>query len=297
MGVFNFGSMLGAFKGTPKYKSIFLPYDPEVRKQTVSQLDTLGKDQALDSDIFSTLRARNEGLGNQYAEDSQSFASLLKSMAGQGTDPYAGYERLRSGNLGALDKWKTNLMDYGSAYDKLAGARVGNGGSPGSSYMSILNQDRAGRNISPILSQIFGNLGRDTATLEGSSLADKMFRTQLPQRSLDLLAGSNELPLREMAARTKSRGLGAAILDALENISKSNSARGTQRIRTGLDRWSDFGKAADEGLNSALDLVMSMYGGGSGGLLSGLMGGGKGGGKGGGGGTADGFAGLGPNWA
>lgn len=270
MGLFNLGNMIGAFSGTPKYDAIDLPYNKDVNEQLKSLLATLGVDTGTDTGIFDTLRAKNEALSPEYATASKSGANLLQALANNGADPYGGYERLRSGNLDALDKWKNNLFDYGSRYDKLAGARTGMGGSPGSSYMSILNQDRAGKNLSPVLSQIFGSLGRDTAALEGSSLQDRAFRSQLPGQALQLLAGANELPLREQAARQKSRSLGAMLLAALGDIARGNEARGVQRRKTGLDRWSQFGQAADEGLNSALNIITSLY---SGGLLGGMGGG------------------------
>ncbi len=273
MGIFNLGKMIGAFGGTPKYESIFKPYDPDVRRENVSQINSMERDRGLDDEAFAKYRSALATLEPEYRATARRGSDLLTALSQQGNDPYGGYERLRKGNLEAFTPFLNYTANAGLKRSNLMSSMRGGGNT--TPYYAHENASRAGSALSPVLSQIFGNLGRDTSMLEESRLRDTAQRSMLPEKALRILREGEGLPLSEVEARGNQRARYAALLSALEGISKSNSARGMQRKKTTLDKFAQFGDAADEGLNSALDTVMSLYGGGGGGL-GGLFGGGGG---------------------
>lgn len=276
--VFNLGNVIGAFGSTrarPVYKSTDINSYisglllPEYNK-------TMAANQADVANYANLIGAGMPQAQQFLGQDVSTLSNLINQYGSY--DPTATYERLRSGNLESLNKEFTNLADYGSATDKarLAAAGLGDRASAGS-YGKVLDQIRAARNITPVLGQIYGSLGSDTATIGNQRIQDLMAALGLMNTRAGLydtrIAGRALMPA---AARTAALGSDIASLGGIGGVYNQNLA-GFESVPSGTARWGRAIGSIDEGLNSALDTYLSMYGGGA----LGGMGGGGGGGMGG----------------
>lgn len=271
--------MIGAFSGGPKPVSFRLPYDTRIE----SELDKLiGQ-----SDSFRDLNTKAlEGYSGDLASikpkaqaTAESASNILNKVAGEqaSASPLDDALRYSGAQLGQAKDFLSSILNYGSAFDKLNAARAGLGDrADRSSYFQTLRNDRVGRNVSPVLQSILSGAGRDVTALDAARMNQINQLPWLADNAMSLLEKPAAINLMPIAARNSQENQGANLLAALRAISKSNAAEGTRLKKSTLDKWADFGKAADEGLNSALQIVMSLYGGGLGGMLGGLGGGGGG---------------------
>lgn len=274
-----FGSSIGQLiGGEPKVRRVY--YSDEI-KNALGQYTQLLQDWK-DRDVISLadyesaikrIQPEAEALAR---EDQQRYGQLLD--ANLAYDPLANYERLRSGNLSALDTWGAKLSGYGSAADKAAMAARGYGGRGGGTYEQILRTDRISKNIAPVLNTIFSNLGREAAGAETGRLSNILSsqglmqeRAQVPYRSVDRL-------LDPVRARGQTAAGIFSNFGALGGIARNNIAG----FRQEKSPWQIAGEAGDSVVNAALELYSGYLGGGLGG-----MGGGMGGGAGGGGGNVN----------
>jgi hypothetical protein len=177
----------------------------------------------------------------------------------QGYNPMGEYERLRSGNLGALKDWSGILGEQGRRTESLAQAALGLGGRPSGSYEKALVADRVSRNVAPVINTVMGNLGRDTSALgalrfnnigQAANLIDSRTNTANIGYG-DALAPAYAM----MDFRNAQTGL----LGGQAGVAKANSA-GWQQDRNWADRLGDAGQAFDNTMNRDIGVAAGALG-------------------------------------
>lgn len=279
MGVFNVGNMISAFR-PPKLERIYK--SPELLGQTNKSIAGMDDYRAAAGRYLGNFEDANTRAKGEVTRLNTQTEGEVNEMLGElkGASFLDDRERTRSGDLAALEGLLGRMGGGMSAADKVAAARLGYAGRPSGTYMDKARQSYLGTFAAPIASTIFGGL---TSAAAGAS-AD---RDQRAGRRLGLMRYRNDLPLgladMELAplrALQQSRGSEISQLGGLADVNNANFGGFKEKE----DQWAAFGKAADEGLNSALDTVLSLYsggmmgggGGGGGGMLSGIFGGGGG---------------------
>lgn len=266
MGVFNLGGVIGALR-PPKLKRIEYskPLMTELEGPALQNVSNVYGQNVKDVGLFSGDVTDAINQIKAFAPEDQAYISSLLGRQ-SAYDPMETYRTLRRENLGALNEQAGFLTQQGRRAESEALARLGMGGGRGSSYQDILRQGRVNTAIAPITSQIFGSLGSDTynlSNLRGQDIAQTLglldARTQIPQRTLAL----RTMP---MAARTGALNDYLSGLSGLGGTIRGNIAG----FKEEEDKLAAAFKAGDEALNSALDIAVSLYGGG---MLGGFGGG------------------------
>lgn len=261
--VFNAGAVIGAF-GSTKQRPVFT--SPEIadryRYNLLNQYDTTQAANQGDVSNYAKAIAAGTPQAQQFAnEDTQALTNLINQYGSY--DPMATRSAIREGDLASLDKQFTNLVDYGSAADKARMASLGLGGrASAGSYGRIQDQLRASRNLSPVLNTIYGNLGSDTSRITQDRYQNLMSQLGLMNQRAGLydtrVANRSLMPSYARNADLQST------LANLGGISQGfgQNVAGWEAVPNGVARWGNAIGAVDQGLNSALDTYMSMYGGG-----------------------------------
>lgn len=200
--------------------------------------------------------------------DMELYGGMAKTLAG--SDPLAYRRAIGDQNLNLFDALAKRLGSETTLSEKINSARLGYGERGPSTYSTTLIADRAAKNLAPILTGLFSNIGLDTSRALGDRRSDFgaadaaiASRASVPTRllSLDLAPITARLSTLQGEQGLLGQGLGNY---------KSNFLG----IKHTDNPWVGATKSIDKSLNSALDIYLSMYGGG-------LMGGGGGGGGGG----------------
>lgn len=249
--------------------------DPGVHAHTNWYLKNLKGTDILDaSKAFKSAYEANDPLAK---ENASFYSGIAKGILGNNASQTDVYERMRSGNLASLGDQFKNILDYGLASQKARLAAGGYGNQGPSAYDRILNSTMAGANMAPVLSSIYGNLGRDASSAYGADRAWDQYR--MNQFAKDPLTGyADAAAYRKLVPVQTSRGLINMDMGTLKNITdviKNNFAG--YKLDPGLA--SKFNNLAAGVMNMSRfgGELMSTYGGGMGGGIGG-MGGGMGGG-------------------
>lgn len=193
-------------------------------------------------------------------------------------------ERIREGDLAAVNSFISQMGGGGSREDKAAMARLGYAGRPSGSYATKVRQSYLTSTASPLIAQVLAGLNT------GANQSSNSRRANVGQ-SVGLIRERNDLPdritdrmLAPMNARISAKEAEIGALDGMADVDRKN----LQGFKEEKNKWAAALMEVDKSLNSALDTYLSMYsggmmGGGGGGGIMGMMGGG-----GGGGGTGDG---------
>lgn len=264
---FTFGSSVGQIiGGSPKTQPIY--YSKDIKRGIPSYMEFLKGFRDQDVTSLADYAAEIKRLKPQAEQFAQEDAKNLSFLIGKNLayDPLDAYERIRSGNLGALDTQAANLAGYGAAADKINLAGRGYGGRGPGSYERILTQDRVSKNIVPVLNTIFGNLGRDTGGAASDRLNNLISTFQLMQQRAERPLSFADMMLNPVRARGEAAGINLSNFGNLASTARENVA-GFKQVKS---PWQIAGEAGD----SLMDAYMSMYGGG----MMGGMGGGGGGG-------------------
>jgi len=193
-------------------------------------------------------------------------------------NPMAAYERVRSGNLGALTGLTDMLSGVGRRQEAAASARLGLAGRPRSSARDILRSSGLAAGFAPVAGQIFSGLGRDTGILgrqvseQAGGLKDMaMSRPQLYNQLLKM--GLAPLEAEQLALQGEVGALGG-LADA---VKKNFAGMDVTKKRGIFDYLTDSTGAiagAAGNLSDAAGSVGGLVSGGSflGGAISPVMG-------------------------
>lgn len=290
MGVFNLGGVVEAFapsKLERVYKS------PEL--QTQAALTTAGMEgyRTKAADVLSRYDAANRRAMEESRRLGAQTESELNQLLGglSGADYLSDRERVRAGDIAAMTGLLGQIGGGMSAADKTAAARLGFAGRPSGTYMDKARQSYLGAFASPISQQIFSGLDRAASGAAAGRAQNIAQQLELMQQRNRIPMGLAEMELSPLEALQASRASEIGQLGSLGEVFAQNLGG----FREKKNKWAAATQAVDEGLNSALDTYLSMYGGGmlggmggggskkpggGGGGLGGLFGGGGGGGGG-----------------
>lgn len=263
--VFNLGGVISAFdKGRdplPQYKSNYIK--DYLEYMAAPQLAANQKSNIADFDKYiAAYSAGTPGAQRLADEDMSRLSSLLTDY--QNFNPLDTYNSIRDANLSSLDKQFTSLANYGSASDKARLAALGLGGRASSgSYGKVLDQIRAARNITPVLGQIYGNLGSDFSRVSGDRYQNLLSTLGLMQQRAGLQDErvTNRL-LQPISGRNALMDTTFNNIGALSGLYNQNLA-GFRENPSTVGRIGKAVSEVDKSLNSALDTYMSMYGAGA----------------------------------
>lgn len=246
---------------SPVYVDKGMQYSNDLLRQALAGLRTKNAgDQAAYESAFA---AATPQANSQSASNLAAINKLLQDYTTY--DPLASYERIRSGNLSALGDWAKNLASYGSSADKLAMAARGYGGrASDGTYGSILRQDRISRNIAPVISTIFGNLGYDTATAASNRYNNLLASLGLMNAGT---AAVNEPATRLLTPISARLGTFGGETGALANLI-ANAKANTAGYQSETSNWDRALRGLGSSLDQAGDTYMQLYG------LGGMSGGG-----------------------
>jgi len=277
-GVFNLGGVLDAFS-PPKLNRIY--NDPALQGQIDTSVGGMTDYRNKAGQSLSNFEKANREAINESRRLSQLTEGEVGGLLGglRQASYLSDRERTRQGDLAALNQLLGQLGGGMSRADKAAASRLGYAGRPSSSYMDKQRSSYLGAFGAPIASQIFAGLNpaaAGAASERGANINQQLglmdYRNQLP-------LGIAQMELNPLQALQQSRASEIGQLGGLSDVSRSNLA-GFKEER---NKWAAAAGAVDESLNSALDIALSLYGGGmlggmgggAGGMLGGLMGGGK----------------------
>lgn len=281
MGVFNAGGVVEAFAPS-KLERIWK--NDDLKGQTDLSIAGMDRyrtdaDRAIADFTSANRRAIGEaGRLNRLTEGE--ISGLLGGLRSSGF--MADRERARTGDLSALSSLLGDLGGGMSKSDKIAASRLGYAGRPGSTYLDKARQSYLASIGGPLAGLIFGNLNAAAAGAANERLQNLGQQMGLIQYRNQLPLGLAEMELAPLAARQSARESEIAQLQGLAEASNANFGGFKEK----KNKWAAAVQAVDEGLNSALDTYLSMFGmggGGGGGGLGGMLGGGGGPGGGGGG--------------
>lgn len=124
-------------------------------------------------DLRSASNAYNQALEQYYpqaqaGQNAAYYNDLTRQIIADPNTYLSDYEKIRSGNLSSLGDVFKNVLDYGLAGEKARLAAGGYGNTGPSSYDRILTSTRTASNLTPVLNQIYGNLGREASASYGS---------------------------------------------------------------------------------------------------------------------------------
>jgi hypothetical protein len=265
MGLFNLGGVLGAFmpdKTSTMVKNQAL--QDQINSSTSGMNDYRSAANEALSDYGAANRAAMAKAAPLYNQSIGEAQDLKNSLAN--SSYMADRERVRAGDLSALQGLLGSMGGGMSASDKIAASRLGYAGRPSSTYMDKARQSYLGAFASPIAANIFGGLNNaaygssaDRYQNIGTQLGLMNYRNSMPSA----LAG---MTLNPLYARQQARQSEIGQLQGLSDASNSNFAG----FKTQKNKWAAAAGAVDDSLNSAADMAMSAYSGG-------LMGGGGGG--------------------
>lgn len=271
-GVFNLGGILDAFS-PPKTERVYT--SPELQGQLTTTIGGMDQYRTKAGQALTNYEAANrkaieesKRLGTQTEGE---IAGLLGGLRGQSF--LADRERVRQGDLAALQGLLGQLGGGMSKADKAAASRLGYAGRPSSSYMDKQRSSYLGAFGAPIASQIFGGLtsaavgaGQERGANVNQQLGLMGYRNQIP-------LGLAQMELSPLQALQAARQNEIAQLGGLSDVARSNLAG----FKENRNKWAAAAGAVDQSLNSALDTYMSAYSGGmlggGQGLFGGLLGG------------------------
>jgi hypothetical protein len=286
MGVFNAGGVIRAFNPDKVVrKPLFEPLDTNFTEQSgrASRISGLNEaDEAAFGQELNRVRPQVQRMGE---EDIGTLRGVINRLGG--TSAMDTYRGIGDYQKSLIDSVATGLASQGMGRLALSRARLGYGGRGPSSFDTSRITNLISQNLAPVYSNAFSNIGRDVGTVNQSDINNINTlmsvigeRAGIPLRGLDLYQLGSQY-------RNQNQSEELANLSALVNAVKA----GTAGFEKKTNKWADAMSAVDEGLNSALDMAMSLYsggmmgggggGGGMGGMLGGMMGGGGGGGGGG----------------
>ena len=274
-----FGEGIGGFFGKDKIQNVYYsePLSQYYENQALTGLKDLG-DAGTRSvgDYSRALRAAIPQSEALTQENIDTYGKLAQGYFNQ--DPYAGYERIRSGNLSDLFGRVDQLANYGVEADKRAMANLGYGGRGPSSFGVLQGRDRLARNFAPTVDTIYQNLGSDTTRLEQARLANLAATMELMQQRQGLPAQTARLHLEPYKAQAESLAAQLMLARDLGYGIEENIAG--QRVIP--NKWRNFfskmGESADQFTDAAREDSMRAW--------EAYMGAGGGGGGGGGGGMS-----------
>lgn len=174
------------------------------------------KDLSTASDVFG------KALDAYYPQTSANaaadwYSGKTKDIVNDPSTYLGDYERIRGGNLDSLGGVFKDVLDYGLASEKGRLAAGGYGNRGPSSYDRILSSTRTASNIAPVLSTIYGNLGRDATESYGSRENRNRYLVNLFQQ--DPLGGyANTAAARSIAPYLAKLGLTGGAVAGLSNL-------------------------------------------------------------------------------
>lgn len=273
---FGLGGFLSAFGKTKKTADY---YNQGVNDNLNTLTGYFGGDNATAQkalDAYGTANTERIANTKRLAGLAESdYSNLFKNS--QTYDPMASYERIRSGNLSALQGLSGSLADQGRRQESLAAQSLGLGARPSGSYEKALIADRVSRNTAPIANTIFGNLGSDTVNVGNQNtqnLGNLANLINARSATADYGAGLELNPMNALMALREGQ---TNLLGNQAGVAKSNLAGYTYNPNTLAKIGSAItaaGEGMSEGVGQVAGIAGSLMGGGAGGMLGGLMGGG-----------------------
>lgn len=169
-------------------------------------------------------RAARQGLGDiDFASNSL-----------RGFDPTANYERIRSGDINALQGLISALSGAGSAEESAISARLGLAGRPGSSARNILRSTRLGGTFAPVANTIFGNLGSTSRGLAESTFNRARGLTSLASARPRLFSDLYGFANAPLDAEAEALGSEVGAFGPLSSATKNNFAGMDIKRKAGL---------------------------------------------------------------
>ena len=203
-------------------------------------------------------------------------------------NPMGTYERIRGGNISALQGLADSLAGIGRRQESELSARLGMAGRPMSSARDLMRASGTAAAMSPLAQGIFANLGRDTSGISADVMNQAQMLRSLAASRPDLYNQLYNLALAPLNAEGQALGTETNALGALANAYRQNFAGMDVQKKMGLTdyskRLSEQMSATTGNLADAVNNVASIYGnvmtGGMTGNMEGMMGGMGGGGGG-----------------
>jgi hypothetical protein len=257
MGLFNLGSMIGAFAGPKVTKTSYSePLNNQI-DTTASGLTGYRNAQAGDLAKYSAdIGTAKSSIDKMQAGDINSLTPSLTRMST--ADPFAQYKQIGDYKTGLFDKFASGLADQGRLSENLLNSKLGYGGKPGSSFTNQELLDRISKNLAPGYLSLVNGIGNDYSTLVSGDTQNLSNLTGL----LDYKAG---IPLRtpglDLAASSARTGMLNDEINAEQNLGTA-SKNNTAGFQSKKNKWAAAGDAADSSLNSAVDMALSAYTGG-----------------------------------
>lgn len=258
-----------------------LDYAPGVTKM-LGQYKSFFDPKAL-RDIIAQYTSAYNANAPEAAANAEYYKTAGKSIFEDPSTYLGDYEKLRGGNLDALNGVYKNVLDYGLAGIKGRLAAGGYGNQGPSSYDRILNAQMTTSNIAPVLQTIFGNLGGSAAQSYGSRMANNQNKLQLMANDF-LTRYADNNAARTLTPYLTGTGVAGSNIGGLNSIIDAikNGVAGYQ-LEKGLTTRLD---ESAEGVQNAMKFASQFMGGGMGGMMGGM--GGAAGAAGGAGGAAGG---------
>jgi len=198
----------------------------------------------------------------------------------KGFDPVATYERLRTGNLGALTGLTDTLSGVGRRQEAQVAARLGMAGRPRSSARDILRSSTLAAAFSPVAGQIFSGLGSDTGILGRQLTSQSAELRNLARTRPDIYAQLFQYGLAPLAAEQMGLEGETGTLNALADAIRKNYAGMDVSQKMGVADYMTRGsETIADTVGNLADAYTSLYGlgggagGGAGGGIGGILGG------------------------
>lgn len=175
--------------------------------------------------------------------NAQYYSGLTKDIVGDKNTYLTDYERLRSGNLESLGGVFKDVLDYGMAGEKARLAAGGYGNTGPSAYDKILSSTRTASNLTPVLSNIYNNLGREATASYGSREAHNQYLINLMQNDILGQYGQNAAS-RALLPYLTQMGLASSNIQGLQALGQAvrSNTSGYELVKGLTSRVSDADK-------------------------------------------------------
>lgn len=210
-------------------------------------------------DLRTASGAYSDALASYYPQSSANrsadfYSSRTRDIVNDPNTYLGDYEKIRSGNLESLGGVFKDVLDYGLASEKAKLAAGGYGNTGPSSYDKILSSTRTASNLTPVLSNIYNNLGREATASYGSRVDQNRYL-------LDLFASdpfgryANQAALRSINPYLLKLGLTGGAVSGLGNLV------GAQGIKGNLSGYQHVAGPTERATAIGQDITSALTGG------------------------------------
>jgi len=279
MGIFNGSELLRSFmpdKYVRRYNSDTL--QSEIDK-TTKGLDAFRTAQNATLGDYTNAINKNIAWREKYAPANE---GELNQMLGteRNYDFLGDRERARSGDIAALEGVLAKLGGGMSKADKIGAARLGYAGRPSSGYLDRARSAYLGAFAQQPLNTILAGSTNAAQAAGNARRASIAQRLGLLDKRSGLMDDMSEMVLNPARARAAMMNDEINALSGLGGVYKQNLAGWERKVNPFVGAASAVDNSLNSVVDTAVDLIGTVYGGGGG--MGGMMGGGKGGGGGGG---------------